>query len=148
MRHFEIQIDIAAPKTDVWEALVDFEKFDSWNPTITKVEGDLVVGNTIAFKFRKADRLIGANVEKVEHGQMFAFSRSLVHPYLIHMVHDFELHDWGDGGTRFIQRWHASGLLIPLIWSKLTSGMAKFNRFNQSLKNHVERQIQESVGAA
>lgn len=140
MRHFEIQIDIAAPKDAVWSALVDFENYGDWNPTITQVTGDFHTGGTVAFKFRKAEHFIDAYVEKVADEQMFVFSRCLVHPFLIHMVHDFELRALGCGNTRLIQRWHCTGILIPLLWKKLTEGMAKFNRFNESLKTYVENQ--------
>lgn len=139
MRHFEIQIDIAAPMEQVWAVLVDFENYSVWNPTITQVTGNFEARGTIAFKFRKAARPIDAYVESIDEGRMFSFSRSLLLPSLIHMVHDFELQVLECGGTRLIQRWHCRGLLVPMIWKKLTSGMKTFNKFNDALKSYVEQ---------
>tara|TARA_R110002096_G_scaffold91303_5_gene206616 strand:- start:793 stop:1239 length:447 start_codon:yes stop_codon:yes gene_type:complete len=145
MRHFEIQVDITAPKEKVWEVLVDFDNYVDWNPTITKVTGNFEAGGTITFKFRKAPRPTDAYVESIDEGRMFVFSRCLLLPSLIHMVHDFELQVLEHGETRLIQRWHCRGLLVPLIWKKLTSGMKTFNKFNGALKSYVENKTHESV---
>ncbi|MDF2746507.1 MAG: hypothetical protein K0S98_791 [Propionibacteriaceae bacterium] len=37
-------IDIAAPAERVWEVMVDFDAFPTWNPFITSAEGTVQVG--------------------------------------------------------------------------------------------------------
>lgn len=138
VRHFEIHIDIKAPKEKVWGALADFESYPSWNPTLTYVEGRMKAGEIVHARFGKAENLTAADVDQVDEGRMFVMSRSLMHSSLIHMIHDFELQEIGGGVTRFIQRWHCSGMLVPLLWGKMTAGMAKFERFNKGLQSYVE----------
>ncbi|MEX0299004.1 MAG: SRPBCC family protein [Kordiimonas sp.] len=138
MRRFEIQIDIKAQKEKVWEALVDFESYPNWNPTLTYVEGHLKSGEILHARFGRARNLTAADVEQVEEGNMFVMSRSLIHPYLVHMAHDFELQEIEGGVTQFIQRWHCKGMLVPFLWSKMTTGMLKFERFNRGLKSYIE----------
>ncbi len=138
VRHFEIHIDINAPKEKIWEVLTDFERYPDWNPTLTYVEGHLKTGEILHARFGRAEKLTAADVEYVEEGHMFAMSRSLMHPFLVHMVHDFELQELGDSVTRFIQCWHSKGVLVPLLWDRMTIGMSKFERFNLGLKSYVE----------
>jgi uncharacterized protein YndB with AHSA1/START domain len=42
------EIDIAAPPARVWEVLTDFARYHEWNPFITSISGELVVGEELA----------------------------------------------------------------------------------------------------
>lgn len=47
MQEINSKIIINAPKSIVWEILIDFEKYEKWNPFTRKVACDLVVGNDV-----------------------------------------------------------------------------------------------------
>ena len=47
-------IDIAAPAERVWEVLVDFAAFPTWNPFITQAEGRLEVGGRLTLRMQPA----------------------------------------------------------------------------------------------
>lgn len=47
MKEITSKIIINAPKQLVWEILLDFEKYEEWNPFTRKVDCDLIVGNEV-----------------------------------------------------------------------------------------------------
>jgi len=138
MRHFEVHSDIDASQASVWAALVDFPSYKKWNPIIPYFKGTLKAGETIRAKFRTSDTYTKAYVEGVIPGEKFIMSRSLYHPLLLHMVHDFEVQSLTASKARLIHRWHCRGFLIPFVWQKLTAKMQTFDRFNEGLKTYIE----------
>ncbi len=46
-RTFSARVDIDAPAEQVWDVVTDFKSYGLWNPLLSKVEGDLVVGNSL-----------------------------------------------------------------------------------------------------
>jgi len=54
---FEVKIQIAAPPEYVWKVLIDFEKYEEWNPFITKIEGEPKIGSHIVLHVRLNPRL-------------------------------------------------------------------------------------------
>jgi uncharacterized protein YndB with AHSA1/START domain len=48
MKTIKTEIDIQAPAETVWEMLSDVDAFPSWNPFITRLEGELRVGGRFA----------------------------------------------------------------------------------------------------
>ena len=77
-------------------------------------------------------------VDEIVPGRRFVLSRDLFHRKLVHLTHSFAIHELEPRATRFTQRWEATGLLVPLMWNKLASVMAKFEAFGADLKVHVE----------
>ena len=51
--HTEIIIP-SAPE-NVWQVLVDIERYQEWNPAITLVNGTLAVGNSVTYRFQETD---------------------------------------------------------------------------------------------
>ncbi|MGL6315188.1 SRPBCC family protein [Vibrio sp. WXL103] len=51
--HTEIIIP-SAPE-NVWQVLVDIERYHEWNPAITLVEGSLAIGNSVTYRFQETD---------------------------------------------------------------------------------------------
>ncbi len=47
MEIIESRIEIEAPKSLVWEILLDFDNYHLWNPFTPKIECDLVIGNPV-----------------------------------------------------------------------------------------------------
>ncbi len=50
MQEINSKIIINAPKKVVWDILLDFEKYEEWNPFTRKVACDLVLGNEVALQ--------------------------------------------------------------------------------------------------
>ena len=141
MREFEVSIDISAPIDHVWDALTDIDKYGSWNPIVSKVEGVLEVGKQLHHTLIKPNgRLVSFSpvIESVNTGRGFTLSKSLIHPKLIHLVHHFELVDKSRTSTMFSQRWQCTGFIVPLLWGKLMQRFKHFEKFNSAIKKRIE----------
>jgi len=46
-KEIKTAIDISAPPETVWEILTAFSDYENWNPFITSVEGDFIVGEKV-----------------------------------------------------------------------------------------------------
>ena len=58
---------------------------------------------------------------------------------LVDMEHHFILQPRPSDSTQLIQHWICSGLLVPLLWSRLVGGMRPFAQFGEDLKRRVEQ---------
>ena len=47
MNKIQTQIIINASATDVWDTLIDFRKYNEWNPFIKSIDGNPVVGEKL-----------------------------------------------------------------------------------------------------
>lgn len=137
MRTFEISISIDAPAETVWAMLTNFEGYPEWNPTLPRVEGHLREGGSLTIWLGKNRHKDTAHIDRVEEGKILTLSRPFLHRVLVHMEHDFELIPQKEGVV-FIQRWRSRGILVPLLWNKMTRGMQKFDRMNEALKEKAE----------
>lgn len=45
------EIEIAASPEQVWEVLTDTDSYDSWNPTMKLLEGEIKEGNKVKYQF-------------------------------------------------------------------------------------------------
>ena len=48
--YLKTEIIINVPVEKVWEALVDFQKYDQWNQFIPSVDGELALGSVLKVK--------------------------------------------------------------------------------------------------
>ena len=137
----EIQID--APATDVWAALMDFDAYAEWNPFIIEIEGEQALGG----RLRGVIKPEGARattfrptVTAFEQGRTFEWLGHLGVKGIFDGRHRFELHENGSG-TRLVQLESFSGLLSGVIMRMIGSGTeAGFEAMNAALKERVESQ--------
>lgn len=78
MKQISSKIIINAPKAFVWKILLDFEKYEEWNPFTRKVDCDLVVGNEV-----------GLHVDMNGNGKTMLSKQSLL------WLKEFESIAWG-----------------------------------------------------
>lgn len=138
MRAFELSTDIQAPPTRVWETLEHLEGYDNWSSFLPYAAGSLRRGGTVYLRAKYSQAPVSIEVDEIVPGRRFVLSRDLFHRKLVHLTHSFAIHELEPRATRFTQRWEATGLLVPLMWNKLASVMAKFEAFGADLKVHVE----------
>lgn len=136
-KRIHTQIIINASPTQVWEVLTDFDQYDSWNPFIDYIKGDIAVGNTImikldGMKFKPTVLAYNTNTE-------FRWIGTLGFKGLFDGEHKFELIDNGDGTTTFIQSEKFNGILVGLFSKKLdTDTLEQFQSMNEALKARVQ----------
>ncbi len=139
------EIDINAPQSVVWDALIRKDQWRYWNTFLYDCDPGLTLarGNEI---FLSMQRLEGD--EETEFQPVITMMRS---PYLMKWVstipglrseHVFELQETVPGRTRYIHRETFSGILskvfLPFIRQDERQGL---RRMAQQLKLHVENTV-------
>ena len=138
-KQIKTSININASREIIWKILTDFEKYPEWNPFITSLTGNVIVGNRIKIKlqnmvFKPKVLIFNKNSELKWLGH-FGFKG------LFDGEHKFYLSDNDDGSIHFEHSEKFSGILVPLFWKKLNSETRKgFEQMNEKLKEMAENQ--------
>jgi len=138
--HTEIEINAGTER--VWNVLIDFEKYDQWNPFINKIVGRAVVGTKIEIHIETRgdkNRKYEPTVTKVEPSRELRWlGRSLI-PGFLKGEHIFTIEQLQSKQVRFIHREVFDGFLTSLFGKSLDSDVKKgFEEMNKALKVRVE----------
>lgn len=142
MYELRTEIKINASAEQAWEILADFPRHPEWNPFITSLTGEPVVGATLKVAIcppggkpmRFAPKVLVADPNR----QLRWLGRFLV-PGLFDGEHYFQFEPIAEGQVRLIHGERFSGLLVPLLKSSLETGTrAGFEAMNQALKARAE----------
>jgi len=131
------QVAIAAPREKVWAILTDLPSYPAWNPFIRRIEGKLVVGETITADLHTTNlppRTVKAKILIVDHGAQLRWLGSL--PGLFSGEHYWILRDRPDGGTDMEQGETFKGVMVPFI--KPERLRVDYEAMNKALKARAE----------
>lgn len=138
-------IDIDAPPSVVWNALVDQPSYDEWNRLFRILRGKMTKGSFIVAKI-DADGIpfvFDARISRFEPERCLAWRGPSVS--FLHAIatgeHSFELVDLGGGRTRFVHSERFDGLLLSFegLWKKLEKKLEKlYSGFNVTIKRRAE----------
>jgi hypothetical protein len=137
------EIIINAAPEKVWIALLDFEKHPAWNPFITSILGEALVGERLEvciappggqpMTFKPKVLAVTCNAELRWLGH-------LLFPGLFDGEHRFLLTANPNGSTTLVQSERFTGVLVPLFRKSLNvNTRAGFAAMNQALKARVEQ---------
>ncbi len=144
MREIRTTIDIEAPPLDVWNVLMDFERYDEWNPFIRSIEGRPTVGEVLEVVLEadgKKPMHVSPRVTDFEMPTRFAWLGSIGFKGIFDGRHHFELVAI-DGGTRLVHYEAFSGALVPIVFPTMrTSTTRGFESMNRVLKERVEAKV-------
>ncbi|MFW7378694.1 MAG: SRPBCC family protein [Oligoflexus sp.] len=135
------EITIQGGKEKVWQVLMDFENYSSWNPLIKKISGKAELGEKIYVKLQPpglSEMVFEPTITGFQPGKRFAWLGKLWRKGLFDGEHCFEIEDMGKA-IRFVQYESFSGILVPIIL--LFAGKQTrqgFEAMNEALKNKVE----------
>lgn len=135
-------VDIDAPPSAVWTALVDLPAFRDWNPFIRDARGDMRVGGRVRVRVRPSVPLpvvFHATVLAREDGRELRWRGHVLAPWLGSGEHTFSIEALGPRRTRFTQREVFSGAL-PRIFGRLLAFETRrgFGAMNEALKQRAE----------
>jgi hypothetical protein len=137
-------IDIEAPAERVWEMLIDFPAFPSWNPFIVQAEGQAEVGSRLTLRMQPA---VGAaitlrpTVVEVVEGRRLRWLGRMGIPGLFDADHLFVVEPRGASAARLVQQEQFTGLLVPFFRRSLDRGtLPAFQAMNVALKGRAETQ--------
>jgi len=138
-------IDIDAPPSIVWNALIDQPKYDSWNKMFRVLRGTLTKGSFVVLKLDAGGFpvVFDARISRVEPERCLAWrgpSLTFLHA-VVAGEHIFEIVDLGNGKSRFVHSERFDGLLLTIepLWKKLEARLEKlYNGFNGTMKVRAE----------
>ena len=145
MNKFKISSELiinASPKT-VWNILMDFESYPTWNPFITSISGIQKEGGILRAKIcppGAKEMVFNPNITRMEAPFHFSWKGKFLIKGLFDGEHHFEIRPLADGKVKFIQSEDFSGLLVPLFKkSLLEKTISGFQAMNEALKMRCER---------
>ncbi len=140
-RTIDAYIDIDAPPEKVWEVLVDFNSWGSWNTFIPLVEGNLIVGERMRIKVVSLG--LKPMVFKPEVYEVIPHKKILWGGSFLKIFyrgdHAFLLEPGPDEKTRFRQIERFMGPMVLLMGGMIEKTEVGYHQMNRALKERVEK---------
>ena len=138
-RILDSRVDINAPLSTVWDALIDVESWHQWNSFIPMVVGKLKVGETIEIKVVSPgmkEMILPAvyeiiQYEKISWGGGFLF-------FVYKGIHEFVLEEIDDKTTRFRQIEKFQGPIVLLMKNMIQKTAIGYLNMNEEFKLYSE----------
>lgn len=137
------EIIIQASAERIWNVLVDFANYNTWNPFVHSLKGDVAERKYIevllgpdpkkAMKFRPL-------VQEFKTNKVFQWKGQLFFKGIFDGTHRFEIIELHDGTCKFVHSEKFSGILVPFLKKMLLNETQPgFEAMNLALKKKVER---------
>ena len=140
-RKIDAWIDIDAKPEEIWEVLVDFKSWKSWNSFIPIVEGNLQVGERMRIKVVPPGlkpMIFEPEVYAVIPHKKILWGGSFL-KVIYRGDHAFLLEPTPDGKTRFRQIERFSGPMVLFMAAMIKKTEIGYHQMNLALKARVER---------
>ena len=122
MKELKTQITINASKEAVWNALMDFENYGSWNPFIQKIEGDPTQGKKLKVEItppgKKKMTFTPVVLESAENRELRWLGHLFV-PGLFDGEHFFQLESIDENTTKLTHGEKFTGALSGLLMNMI-----------------------------
>ena len=135
------EVEIAAPVARVYRVLTDFPSYEEWNPFLTSVSGQLLVGQKLSVEMSLPEGriyLLEPQVTQVTENTELRWCGQFLFPALLQAEHFFVLSERPGGITRVVQGQNFSGFLLRFGGNSLTLAARGAVYLNQALKKRVE----------
>jgi len=139
MKSFAATASIRATPEKIWAILTDAERYPEWNPTVTKVDGQIAPGSRIALHVTLSPRAFPVTVAAFEAPRRMVWRGGMPLGLFVG-ERVFLLTPQAGGVVDFSMRESFSGLLAPLIGRSLPDMQPAFDEFAASLKRAAERE--------
>lgn len=147
MKTIHTSVHIPAPRSLVWETLIDFPSHQGWNPLFASIQGQAQAGEVLRIAARKDNEQEGfvfrPQVLEAKLAQSLRWKGSLLVKGLFDGLHSFELHEKGEQGTQLVHQEQFSGLLVPFMGRLIEQTKVGFERFNQALLSQVLQRMKQ-----
>ncbi len=135
------ELEIAAPVAEVWGILTDFPRYQEWNPFITEIKSDGVVGSPLRLLLslpEGRDYRLKPRLLRMEENHELRWRAHLLLPGLFDGEHFLRVQAQGPTRTRFVQGENFSGVLVRFSGNTLTQVARGFDYMNEALKRRAE----------
>ena len=139
MKTFAVATTIHATPDRLWRILTDLAAYPRWNPTVTKVDGQIAPGARIVVQVAiNPGRAFPVTVSQLEPSTRMVWTGGM--PLgLFTGTRTFTLTPRGNGLTEFAMREEYRGLLAGLIGRSIPDLQPAFDEFAAALKREAER---------
>jgi hypothetical protein len=140
-RILESWIDINAPVSDVWDALINIESWEQWNSFIPLVEGKLEVGNTMKIKVVSPgmkEMTFEPEVYEIEKFKRISWGGGFL-VFIYRGIHEFILEAIDDSTTRFRQIEKFQGPIVLLMKKMIQKTAIGYLNMNEEFKVFLEQ---------
>lgn len=133
---------IQAKPAKIWQILMDFENYPTWNPFIIEISGNPQTGKSIQAKIQppgSKPMIFKPIVLMNESEKEFKWKGKLLFKGLFDGEHCFQLIDNQNGTTTFIHSEKFAGILVPFLKKMLdTNTKNGFTLMNEAIKKRAE----------
>lgn len=139
-QRIDTTIDILAPPERVWDVLTDFVSYPRWNPFVTRLDGFAKAGERLEVRIEPPGgraMTFRPVVLRAEPSRHLAWKGRLFLPGLFDGEHSFRI-EVIQGGSRFHQSEHFTGVLVPLFGGMLKQTERGFEAMNEALRRRCE----------
>lgn len=142
MKTIHTEIIINTPIENVWDGLIDFKNYPSWNPFINQIIGDSELNNKLTVKItppgKSSMTFKPTIIHYLKNRELRWLGRFLL-PKLFDGEHSFKLKAIDKDNTLFIQSEKFSGVLVPLFFKSMHKATCDgFKAMNAALKVKCE----------
>jgi hypothetical protein len=144
------ELEIAAPVAQVWGILTDFPRYQEWNPFITELKGEGVVGSLLQLSLslpEGRDYRLKPRLLRNEENYELRWRAHLLFPGLFDGEHFLRVQAVDPQRTRFVQGENFSGVLLRFSGRTLTQVARGFDYMNEALKRRAEANCRQFAQA-
>jgi hypothetical protein len=135
------EVEITAPIGHVYGVLTDFRSYEEWNPFLTSVSGQLVVGQKLSVEMSLPEGrsyVLEPEITQVTENAEVRWRGRYLSPRLLEAEHFFLLSERPGGVTRVVQGQNFSGFLLRFAGNELTLSARGAVYLNLALKKRAE----------
>jgi hypothetical protein len=142
MKRIETVVEIAAPASVVWRELSAVAAYASWNPFITRFEGEVRAGTQVEVRIEPPGgrpMTFQPTITDVQDGTRLEWLGKLVVPGVFDGRHSFHVEHIAPDRSRLTQVEEFSGALVPFMPKTLEKTRQGFDAMNEALRLRAER---------
>ncbi len=144
MKTVKTQVIVNAPVDQVWQTLMEFDKYSEWNPFIPSISGNPKVGEKLNISIHppeKSPMKFTPIVLVCQSNKEFRWVGKLGLTGIFDGEHYFKLSSINGQETKLIHGENFTGLLSGIVFNMLKNSTIKgFELMNQRLKMRIENQ--------
>ncbi len=141
MKSIETTINIKATPAKIWNILMDFENYNTWNPFIQSISGERELGKQLEASIGLGEKGMTFKpiVQVLEKHQKFEWLGNLWAKGIFDGRHSFVLEPISETETRLIHSEQFSGMLSGVILMMIKKDTENgFKAMNEALKVKAE----------
>lgn len=135
------ELEIARPAAHVWRIFADFSRYSEWNPFITEIACDGVIGHRLDVRLtlpEGSDHRLRPRLLRFERERELRWRGHLLFPGLFDGEHFFRVEAVGAERCRFVHGEDFSGILVGPLRKTINQAARGFGLMNLALQRRAE----------